>query len=238
MSYGAILARLRKENGHTQAEAAGYISRNSGKACSLKVVSHWENGVSSPSVEQFLLLCEYYGVKDIQRTFRNTAAELQGFAKLNTLGKNRVKEYVSMLSANPLFSETESSSEVEPVYRRIKLYDIPVAAGTGVFLDSDRFTEIEADETVPSEADFAVRVSGDSMEPRFTHDEIICIKAQDTLELGEIGIFALNGDSYVKKLGCGELISINPHYEPIAVNEHDSFYVFGKVIGVLPSHCL
>ncbi|MCL2227265.1 MAG: XRE family transcriptional regulator [Oscillospiraceae bacterium] len=234
MSYGTILAQLRKSGGHTQAEVAEHISRASGKACSFKVVSHWENGVSSPSVEQFLLLCEYYGVRDIQHTFRNASAEFRGFAKLNALGKNRAEEYITMLSANPMFSESESSSHVEPASkprRLIKLYDIPAAAGTGVFLDSDCFSEIEADETVPGEADFAVRVSGDSMEPSFVDGQVVFIREQRTIEVGEIGIFALNGDSYVKKLGDGELISINPHYKPIMIHEYDSFYIFGKVLG-------
>ncbi|MCL2221835.1 MAG: XRE family transcriptional regulator [Oscillospiraceae bacterium] len=185
MSYGAILAKLRKEKGYTQSDVANHISRVYGKPCSFKVVSHWENGVSSPSVEQFLLLCEYYGIADIQGTFRRT----------------------------------------------IKLYDIPVAAGAGVFLDSEHFTMLDVDETIPSDADFAVRVSGDSMEPRFVDCQVIFIKKQKTLEVGEIGIFALNGDSFVKKLGHGKLVSLNSRYEPIEIKEEDSLYVLGKVVG-------
>ena len=258
MNYGKTLSQLRKKKGYTQAETAEYISQNSDKACSFKVVSHWENGVSSPSVEQFLLMCEFYDVENIQSTFRkvlpilNSGVSLQsvygefgGLAELNSLGKNMVKEYISMLSANSLFSEAEneksvkhirkfpkagSISDAEPIRRIIKLYDIPAAAGFGSFLDSDHFEEIEVDETAPKDADFAVKVSGDSMEPRFVSGEVIYIKSQNVLDVGSIGLFALNGDSYVKKLGIGELISLNPKYEPMPISEHDSFYVFGKVL--------
>ena len=84
---------------------------------------------------------------------------------------------------------------------------------------------------MPEDADFAVRVSGDSMMPRFVDSQIIFIREKQWLDIGDIGIFALNGESYVKKLGSGELISLNPSYEPIKLRESDSFYTFGKVVG-------
>jgi SOS-response transcriptional repressor LexA len=241
LGYPDILAKLRRESGLTQAEAAEYISRFSHKPYSYKMVSHWENGTSAPPVEQFLLLCELYGVKDIQATFRGARVEYRGMRNLNALGKSRAEEYVAMLSRNPLFSDFEVSApsmgsvssgrDDIASARSIKLYDIPVAAGTGIFLDSDSYEYLEADKTVPDESDFAVRVSGDSMKPRFVDGQIIFIKAQQTLEIGEIGIFGLNSDSYVKKLGYSELISLNSLYKPIKIREYDSFYIFGKVIG-------
>ena len=230
MNYGAILARLRKEKGYTQSEAAEYISRFSGKPYSFKMVSHWENGVSSPPVEQFLLLCEYYGVRDIQGTFRGADTGFRNLSKLNALGKSRAEEYISMLLANPPFSESEND-RTAAARGMIRLFDTPVAAGSGMFLDGDSWTELEADETVPEDADFAVRVRGDSMEPRFVDGQVIFIKKRRSLEIGEIGIFELNGDSYVKKLGRGELLSLNPRYEPIKIREFDSFNVFGRVVG-------
>ncbi|MDR1065337.1 MAG: helix-turn-helix domain-containing protein [Oscillospiraceae bacterium] len=230
MDYSKVLARLRKENKRTQAEVADYINRYSDKKYSFKMVSHWEKGNSAPPLEQFLLLCELYGVRDIQSTFRGVDTDFRNLSKLNSLGKSRVEEYIALLRGNPLFSETDSEiTTVKP--RLIRLYDIPVAAGAGVFLDSDSFEEIEADGTVPEDADFAVKVSGDSMTPRFADGQVIFIKEQETLETGEIGIFGLNGDAYVKKLGNGELLSLNARYAPIPIREYDSFHVFGKVVG-------
>jgi len=90
---------------------------------------------------------------------------------------------------------------------------------------------IEVESTVPSSADYAVRVSGDSMMPRFVDQQIIFIHEQSALDEGEIGIFCLNNDAYLKKLGRGCLISLNPKYDPIPISEHDDFKVFGKVVG-------
>jgi len=231
MSYGKILASLRKEKKYNQKQVVDYINRNSSKQYTQAMISHWETGFSSPPVEQFLLMCEFYGVSDIQKTFRGVNANVPNYNKLNSLGKTRADEYISVLSANPQFIEADKSFVSEAKVRYIRLYDIPAAAGLGEYLDNVSYEEIEVDESVPDNADFAIRVSGDSMEPRFIDKQIIYIKRQETLSIGEFGIFVLNGDSFIKKLGKSELISLNPNYNPIPVNEFDSFHVFGKVVG-------
>ena len=117
---------------------------------------------------------------------------------------------------------------------RLRLYDARVSAGHGNFLDSDYYTMIE----VPSEdakgADFAVTVSGDSMEPVFHDHDMVYVHQQETLDDGEIGIFSLNDNAYIKKLkndGDGTfLISLNQKYDPIPVClDRDDFRIFGKV---------
>ena len=122
-----------------------------------------------------------------------------------------------------------------PFTRVIKLFDIPASAGTGSFLDSDDFTEIEVGEEVPTDADFGIRISGDSMEPRFINGQIVWVKQQETLLNGEIGIFYLDGNAYCKKIKDDKeglfLISLNSKYNPIPVTDNNSFKVFGKVVG-------
>jgi SOS-response transcriptional repressor LexA len=87
------------------------------------------------------------------------------------------------------------------------------------------------DDTVPSETDYAVRVSGDSMTPRFVDRQIIFIHEQPYVEDGEVGIFALNGDAYCKRKVDDKLLSLNPRYKPIKLREWDEFRTFGKVLG-------
>jgi SOS-response transcriptional repressor LexA len=231
MKYSEILARLRKERGFTQPEVADYLSRNCVKPHTNKAVSQWETGITSPPVEQFLVLCELYGVTDIQYTFRGIPSSSFYVSRLNELGKSRVNEYISLLSDNPLFSEPEPNMYSIIRRRTMRLYDIPASAGTGSFLDGGYFEEIEVDSSMPSNADYAITVSGDSMMPRFTDKQIIFIKGQQSVDIGDIGVFYLDGESYVKKFGHGELVSLNPLYEPIKINDHSSFNVFGKVIG-------
>ena len=141
MNLSETLAQLRKANDLTQPAVAEFISAHSGRQYSFKNISHWENGVSTPPIEQFLLLCELYGVHDIQETFRGQKIEFRGVTKLNALGKSRVKEYISMLSLNALFAEAESEEYYTQPGRLIRLYDVPVAAGIGSFLDSDAYED-------------------------------------------------------------------------------------------------
>lgn len=115
--------------------------------------------------------------------------------------------------------------------RRIRLYDIPVSAGHGSFLGDSDYETVEADSSVPDSADFAVRVSGDSMNPRFIDGQVVFVHGQDTLSAGEIGIFFLNGEVFLKKLGDGCLISLNSRYAPIRFSDNDEIRVIGKVVG-------
>lgn len=119
--------------------------------------------------------------------------------------------------------------------RVLPLYHLAVSAGTGEFLDGADYDTVEAGEEISPEADFGVRIAGDSMEPRFAHGQIVWVKRQETLRSGEIGIFLLNGAGYCKRLeragGRVELRSLNPLYPPIRVGRGDELRIFGKVVG-------
>ena len=127
-----------------------------------------------------------------------------------------------------------NASAPAPTPRMLRLYDIPASAGTGNFLDDSGFEMIEAPGFVPDAVDFALRVSGDSMEPLFRDGQMIWIKKQAAFGHGDIGIFILSGDVYCKKLIIeGErafLRSINPAYDDIEVIEDLGFKAIGVVV--------
>lgn len=50
----------------------------------------------------------------------------------------------------------KKSATVIPFTRQIKLFDIPVSAGTGQFLDSDAYELIDIGSEVPDSADFGL----------------------------------------------------------------------------------
>ena len=234
MHISEALARLRKERGLTQSDVAAFLSERY-KSYTYKNVSSWESGSVLPPVETFLFLCELYGVRDVLATFRGLEYDYPSAARLNEHGKSRVEEYIRLLSNDPMFAAGKPNSDINVVLEKpgrvIRLYDTPAAAGTGSFFDNDSYVDFEVDKTVPKQAEFAVRVSGDSMIPRFIDGQVIFIKKQQTLDIGEIGIFMLDSSPYIKKLGHGELLSLNSMYEPIKIYEHSSFYIFGKVVG-------
>lgn len=116
----------------------------------------------------------------------------------------------------------------------IEYYFLPASAGTGVYLDGCDREMIEVEETPTTlAANFALKVSGDSMEPQFHDGDIVLVKSQPTVDEGDIGIFIVNNEGYIKKFGGDQLISLNPEYENIKLHEYDDIYCRGKVIGVI-----
>lgn len=116
---------------------------------------------------------------------------------------------------------------------QIKLFLLPASAGTGDFLDSDDYEMISVGEEVPKNADFGIRIHGDSMEPQFVNNQVVWVQQTKELYTGEIGIFYQDGMAYCKKLlndhGEKFLLSLNPAYNPIPINE--TLQIFGRVVG-------
>ena len=118
--------------------------------------------------------------------------------------------------------------------RSIRLYDLPVSAGVGVYLDGARSEKI----SVPgnektAEADYALRISGNSMEPKYHDGDILLVQNADGVEIGELGIFLLDGSGFFKRFGGDRLISLNPDYGPILLKDFSDVQCRGRVIGKL-----
>lgn len=116
------------------------------------------------------------------------------------------------------------------------VYDLPASAGTGQFLDGYSYTNMEFPEyAVPPSSTFGVRIAGDSMEPEYFDDDIVFVRQQPTLENGDIGIFVLNGEGYLKQFEIMDdgysLISLNSRYPDIHITEGCAIRIVGKVLG-------
>ena len=119
------------------------------------------------------------------------------------------------------------------VIRERKVFYTTVSAGTGSFLDGEDY-EMYSSPDIPEEAAFGVHISGDSMEPRYHNEELVWIEQTEQLDDGEIGIFYLDGNAYIKKFQNNRkgtyLISLNRKYDPIPITENSSFKIFGRVL--------
>lgn len=232
-TIGPIITRYRKNKHLTQPELAALLQKESIEVTE-KALSSWESGRTEPNIRQLFTLCRLLEIKDIYEEIFGVNP-YNALSLLNPLGKERAMEYIDMLSSNEKFTKASSEPIPFPKKRVIKLFSLGVSAGTGNFLDSEDFTELEVDEFVPPSADFAVHITGDSMMPVFHDRQIIYIHRQDYLEDGEIGIFSLSGNAYCKKLMNNKkgtaLISLNKKYEPIPVSDPNELTIFGRVVG-------
>lgn len=116
---------------------------------------------------------------------------------------------------------------------KVIYYDFPASAGTGIFLENEypAYIEVPKDK-IPAGTDFAIRISGDSMEPDYFDGDIVFVH-QTEVRKGDTGIFVIDGDGYIKELGDGILISKNKNYKDIKINGNNELYTLGKVIGKL-----
>ena len=118
--------------------------------------------------------------------------------------------------------------------RSILLYDLSVSAGTGVYLDDAETEEIMIPENEKTRiADFALRINGNSMEPKYHDDDIVLVEDVDAVEVGELGIFVLDGNGYFKKFGGDRLISLNEDYGDILLDGYTEVVCCGRVVGKL-----
>ena len=118
--------------------------------------------------------------------------------------------------------------------RTIALFDMPVSAGVGVFVDSPSTDDIVIpDNERTREADFALRISGNSMEPKYRDGDVLLVANSDYVEVGELGIFILDGNGYFKIYGGDRLISINAMYGDILLKDFEAVSCVGRVIGKL-----
>ena len=127
--------------------------------------------------------------------------------------------------------DIQSRNNIECITIKHSIYK--VSAGKGYSLDGEDWEEINVVRTSESEqADFAVTVDGDSMLPDYKDGDIVLVKKQDTIELGQIGIFTMNNNQgFIKESGENCLISHNPEYDDIVPTENDIIECNGLVLG-------
>lgn len=118
--------------------------------------------------------------------------------------------------------------------RTVPVYSLPVSAGPGVYIDDTSTEEISIPDNEKTAAcDFALRISGNSMEPVYHNGDLVLVEDCDSVEVGELGIFVLDGDGYFKKFGGDRLISLNPEYGDILMKNYAEAVCCGRVIGKL-----
>lgn len=117
--------------------------------------------------------------------------------------------------------------------RLISYYFKNASAGTGqLVIDNLPDKDIEIpDKPEYRNVSYAIGVNGSSMEPAFQDGDILLVEATREIEVGDIGIFQINNECFVKKLGETELISLNKDYKNIPLDETAA--TLGKVIDKL-----
>jgi phage repressor protein C with HTH and peptisase S24 domain len=219
---------FRKEKGWTMKE----LGLRMGKAEST--VSLWISGKRSPMVDDFDKLVTLFGTDSDTLMYGGTSASGLISETIETMKKlEEPRQRIVLNTANIQLKEQNKENVIELKEYTYTYFDNPLSAGTGEYLTDG----VQETITLPVEldADFVAPVNGDSMEPEYHHCDYVFVETTYDLSDGDIGVFTLDGDAYIKQLLIDDegafLHSLNPKYRDKPILTESDFRIIGKVIG-------
>lgn len=215
-----------------QSELCAYLGINT------STMTNWKNRDTDPPSKYIIPICEFLGVSPyylLTGKEKNLLLPDDEQELLNYYKKLPEWEQQRLIGRAAALAEIykEQVREPDPI-QLIPTYYISnrVSAGFGEYLEDyeQGKTVYVPDSPESRKADFVLTVSGDSMEPKFHDGDNILVRSQPTIEIGQIGIFDVDGEGFIKKLGAEQLISLNSKYPNIPLKDR---YVrcFGLVLG-------
>lgn len=240
LAFNDRLKEARISCGLTQKELAKELGIAS------TTVTGYEKGNSEPSINTIGKIIEILHI-DANFLWQDEMRELnivdfsipemkmiRKYRDLDTHGKEMVdivldREY----SRSIAIKETAEQEEGNLINFPVSPYK--ASAGSGYLLFDEEPDEIWSivSNSETRKADIGITVSGDSMEPLYYDSDVLLVRKQPDINIGEIGIFIKDGQGYVKKKGNDRLISINKSRSDIYPSENEEILCFGKVIGKL-----
>ncbi len=241
---GDTLKRLRTKKGLTSEELCSKIGIKGGS------YRNYERNDRKPDYDTLVKLADFYNVSTdyllgrptaqpptdaLERLFTEksfSALEeelLRKYMELPHEARQAVVRFINDATAKALQRKNGTAPQKLLVMKR-SLHK--VSAGTGYDLnDSDAWETVTVKDTNDSrKADFLLEIEGDSMETTFHDGETVCVQQTPCVEVGEIGVFWVDGCGYIKELGNGCLISHNSSYDPIPLQGTENRCI-GRVLG-------
>lgn len=216
MSFGERLKARRGELKLSRGELAERLG------VSASAVSNYENGLSFPKEEVMLRLFDSLETEPntlFQDSFRSSGGAMSGpeqmllrqYRSLSPLGRETVRSVVEALCA---YRRNETGEDAGKKSKRmIPLYRTPAAAGYAAPVFGEDFDYIPVTEEVPQAAEFALRISGDSMMPYIADGSVVYVN-REPLRTGDVGIFCVDGGMFCRQYdqddgGIVHLYSLN-----------------------------
>ena len=154
--------------------------------------------------------------------------------KLDSHGRNAVNAIIDV-EYDRCTSNAKSRLEIRMI--SMPVYTDPAAAGFPQYAESEFDRMDFPQDEVPSQADFGVRISGNSMEPTIHDGQIVWVCRKSTIDNQHIGVFMMDGGNAVCKRAtvCADgrvtqLLSDNPAYDPMVGEQLNGLRLVGEVI--------
>ena len=243
-TFGEKIKEARKLQKLTQKQLADLIG------AAHNSVSDWENNKNKPDPDTIELLC---GILKMTPNYLLASSEdvfspkeksiVQKYRFITEHSPNGAKMVDTIVDreyaiAEQLKAQAERIAALEQHAGRKRIlayYGRIAAAGQSYGFDDLAAGTITCENNDMSQnADFAIGVSGDSMEPTYYDGDIVFVKKATHLDIGDIGIFQKDNGIYIKEVGEDGLISHNKRYDPMI--NGGTVICLGKVLGKVDDH--
>lgn len=240
MSFGENLIAIRKSKGMTRKELADQLD------IPYTTLRNYETNQREPGHKTLIDLAKLFsvsvdeliGLKSLTQKQKNAVPRIDTANSIANRYK-QLDEHGKLIVCAVISEEERRMQTVQATTDEGKIIHIhwnnqPASAGKGFDLSDEHMEDwmVQYNE-LTRKADFCLNVQGKSMEPKFQDSDIVLIRQQPAIDVGEIGLFVVDGKGYIKKQGADRLISLNPDYDDIYPNEFSDVRCAGKVIGVL-----
>ena len=225
MEFNERIKSLRLQRSLTQQALGEMIG------VSVLTIRNWESGIKSPSMSAIIALAKALNVssdymlgivsnptKDSMLLTHSEILLVTNYRELDSYGRKAVDTVCSVERQRVVSSTRKKRGSItipQQPSRYIPRYITPSAAGYSVPLDGDDFEMILVDESIPDDADFAVSIQGNSMYPYINDGDVVYVKKNAELQIGDVGIFSVDGAMYCKQYYIDgarnlTLVSANP----------------------------
>ena len=183
---------LRAGSGMTQEDLAKKLRVSKG------AIGNYETGRRVPDMETLNAIADIFNVDMDYLTGRTTETPEYTLEEQWIIDCYRKVDEDMRVAVKTILRKFGEAPAVKPAAKVVPLF--PAAAGPGEPIEGNAIDKCEA--PADSAADFAVRISGDSMEPQFKDGEIVLCR-QKKAEAGDIAVIMVNGLLLVKQFVPG-----------------------------------
>lgn len=242
------LRTLRKEQNLSKRDLVSTLPLN------YSTYANYESGFREPNSEVLLLLSRHFGVSidylmgaSENRKRADEVAILSDcehdhlvkYRKLDGYGLGLVNMVMDKELERAAASAQGTSTQTSDEWVRLQVFEQSTRIGN--YLDSagtvHKTMKLNAT-PISTQADFCIKIEGESMEPKIHAGDIVLVKATPKVDIDSVGIFIYEGEVLCKRLRLDirkselTLESLNKAYAPKKITNPDRLQTVGLVIGI------
>lgn len=209
-------------------------------------ITNWETGISRPELQMIPKLCQalsisadlFFGMPVSKTALdKSELTHMNLYRSLDHYKQRTVDALMESMIENDLLAFREDCVKT---FSHIERDELPASAGTGMPLTDSyehEYVFLRNSRSV-CRADTIITVSGDSMLPTFRDGDDLLVEYTPEINPGEIGIFIVAGEGFVKEYQPDGLHSHNARYKTIHPTQDDNFRCIGRVLGIVTEDML